>query len=172
MQKKQMIILIVLIIVSILLLIVIAYGMFYQSNVVLKETENTQSTSEGVESMDNQSEIKINLIVNNKTFSGTLNNNQTTQELIQHFPMILDMSDLNLNEKYNYLDYKLTTNSSRPSKINVGDIKLYGDNCLVIFYESFFNSYSYTDLGRVDDVDDFISELGKDTVTIKFELAI
>lgn len=169
MQKKQMIILIVLIIVSILL---IAYGMFYQSNVVLKETENTQSTSEGVESMDNQSEIKINLIVNNKTFSGTLNNNQTTQELIQHFPMILDMSDLNSNEKYNYLDYKLTTNSSRPSKINVGDIKLYGDNCLVIFYESFFNSYSYTDLGRVDDVDDFISELGKDTVTIKFELAI
>ena len=37
--------------------------------------------------MNNQNEnIKINLTVNNKTFSATLENNETTRELTQCFP--------------------------------------------------------------------------------------
>ena len=122
--------------------------------------------------MNNQNEeIKINLTINNKTFSATLENNVTTRELISMFPMTLNMSELNSNEKYNYLDTDLTTNSSRQSKINVGDIKLYGSNCLVVFYESFNTSYSYTNLGTVDDVDSFVSELGNGSVTITFDVA-
>ena len=119
----------------------------------------------------NQEEIKVNLIVNNKSFSATLINNDTVNELIQNFPLTLNMSDLNSNEKYNYLDFILTTNSSRPNRINAGDIKLYGNDCLVIFYESFSTPYSYTDLGTVDDVDGFLSELGSGNVTITFEVA-
>ena len=122
--------------------------------------------------MNNQNEeIKINLTINNKTFSATLENNVTTRELISMFPMTLNMSELNSNEKYNYLDTDLTTNSSKQSKINVGDIKLYGSNCLVVFYESFNTSYSYTNLGTVDDVDSFVSELGNGSVTITFDVA-
>ena len=122
--------------------------------------------------MNNQNEeIKINLTINNKTFSATLENNVTTRELISMFPMTLNMSELNSNEKYNYLDTDLTTNSSRQSRINAGDIKLYGSNCLVVFYESFNTSYSYTNLGTVDDVDSFISELGNGSVTITFDVA-
>ena len=122
--------------------------------------------------MNNQNEeIKINLTLNNKTFSATLENNVTTRELISMFPMTLNMSELNSNEKYNYLDTDLTTNSSRQSRINAGDIKLYGSNCLVVFYESFNTSYSYTNLGTVDDVDIFVSELGNGSVTITFDVA-
>lgn len=144
-----------------------------ENNTQTSETNNNQvNVSEGSENVNNQSEeIKINLIVNNKTFTATLNNNETTRELIAMFPMTLNMSDLHSNEKYNYLDSSFTTNSSRPSRINAGDIKLYGNNCLVVFYESFSNSYSYTDLGRVDDVDAFVSELGSGSVDIRFELA-
>lgn len=116
-------------------------------------------------------EIKINLIINNKTFTATLENNQTVQELIQNFPMTLNMSDLHSNEKYNYLSSSLTTNSNIPSMINAGDIKLYGNNCLVVFYDNFRNSYSYTNLGRVDNVDEFVTELGSGNVNIRFELA-
>ena len=124
------------------------------------------------DNMDNQNEnIKINLIVNNKTFSATLENNETTRELTAMLPLTLDMSDLNSNEKYNYLDTNLTTNGSRVNRINAGDIKLFGSNCLVIFYESFNTSYSYTNLGRVDNANDFVSELGSGSVTITFELA-
>lgn len=133
-------------------------------------TENTNIINEEMNTMNNE-EIKINLIVNNKTFTATLENNQTVQELIQNFPMALNMSDLHSNEKYNYLNSSLTTNSSVPRMINAGDIKLYGNNCLVVFYDDFRNSYSYTNLGKVDNVDDFIAELGSGSVNIRFELA-
>ncbi len=140
------------------------------------QSENTSNSEENIDeesdNMNNQNEeIKINLIVNNKTFSATLENNQTTRELVQMFPMTLNMSDLHSNEKYNYLNSSFTTNSSRPSRINAGDIKLYGNDCLVVFYESFSNSYSYTDLGKVDNVNDFVKELGNGSVSITFELA-
>ena len=48
---------------------------------------------------------------------------------------------------------------------------MYGSNCLVVFYESFNTSYSYTNLGTVDDVDSFVSELGNGSVTITFDIA-
>ena len=87
------------------------------------------------------------------------------------FPMTLHMNALNANEKYHYLDSSLVTNSSNPRRINAGDIKLYGNSCLVIFYDSFNNSYDYTDLGKVDNVNEFVAELGGGNVTITFELA-
>lgn len=122
--------------------------------------------------MNNQNEeIKINLTVNNKIFSATLENNETTKELVSMFPMTLNMSELNSNEKYNYLDTDLTTNASRQSRINAGDIKLFGSNCLVVFYESFNTSYSYTNLGKVDDANGFVKELGNGSVTITFDVA-
>ena len=142
------------------------------SNEIVQETNDNieENINEGSENMNNKNEtIKINLIVNNKNFGATLNNNETTRQLVQMFPITLNMSDLHSNEKYNYLDSSLTTNSSRPSRINSGDIKLYGNNCLVVFYKSFSNSYDYTDLGKVDDVDGFISELGSGSVDIRFE---
>ena len=132
-------------------------------------TENTNIINEEVDTMNNE-EIKINLIVNNKTFTATLENNETTRALTSMFPMTLNMSDLHSNEKYNYLNSSLTTNSSIPRMINAGDIKLYGNNCLVVFYDDFKNSYSYTNLGKVDNVDDFIAELGSGSVNIRFEL--
>ncbi len=143
-----------------------------QNNLENPIINNEENLMEGSENMNNQSEdIKINLIVNDKTFTATLNRNQTVNELISMFPMTLHMSDLHANEKYNYLSSSLTTNSNTPGRINAGDIKLFGNDCLVVFYDSFSTSYSYTDLGRVDDVEGFISELGRGDVTITFELA-
>ena len=122
--------------------------------------------------MNKQNEtIKMNLTVNNKTFSATLDNNATTRELVSMFPLTLNMSDLNSNEKYNYLDTNLTTNESRVSRINAGDIKLFGSSCLVVFYKSFNTSYSYTNLGKVDNANDFVNELERGSVDITFELA-
>lgn len=143
-----------------------------QNNLENPIINNEENLMEGSENMNNQSEdIKINLIVNDKTFTATLNRNQTVNELISMFPMTLHMSDLHANEKYNYLSSTLTTNSSMPGRIYAGDIKLFGNDCLVVFYDSFSTSYSYTDLGRVDDVEGFVSELGRGDVTITFELA-
>ena len=148
-----------------------------QANRNTVDLNNTSNNNEinnnliGDNNMNNQNEeIKISLVVNNRNFSATLENNETTNELINMFPLTLNMSDLNSNEKYNYLETSLTTNSTNPRRINAGDIKLYGDNCLVVFYESFNTSYSYTNLGKIDNVNDFVSELGSGDVTITFDL--
>lgn len=195
MKSKKIIALIVFVIVLIILAVLITFSMsnsdkeenlkeintsnLKESNMIendnmekTSETNNEQAiSSEGSENMNSQSEeIKVNLIVNNKTFTATLNNNETTRELVSMFPMTLNMSDLHSNEKYNYLDTNLPTNSNRSNRINAGDIKLFGSDCLVVFYESFSNVYSYTDLGKVDDVDAFVSELGRGSINIRFEL--
>ena len=64
----------------------------------------------------------------------------------------VSMSDLNSNEKYAYLDNSLPTNTYSPKHIEAGDIMLFGDNCLVIFYKSFNTSYSYTKIGHIDNL--------------------
>ena len=79
-------------------------------------------------------------------------------------PVEFNMSELNGNEKYVYMPSSLPTNSSNPKHINAGDVMLYGDNCLVIFYKSFDTSYSYTRIGHIDNLND----LGNGSVTVKF----
>ena len=62
------------------------------------------------------------------------------------------------NEKYVYLDNSLPTNSSNPKRINAGDVMLYGNNCLVIFYKSFDTSYSYTKIGHINNLENLDNE--------------
>lgn len=167
MQKP---IIVICIFVIIIILVVVTFSI-YNSKENLNYI-NMHDTNYDSNILNNQNEnIKINLTVNNKTFCATLENNETTRKLTQMFPMTIQMSDLNSNEKYNYLDTNLTTNASRVSRINAGDIKLFGSNCLVVFYESFNTSYSYTNLGRVDNANDFVNELGRGSVDVTFELA-
>ncbi len=78
------------------------------------------------------------------------------------------MSELNGNEKYYYLPDSLPRNSSAPSRINAGDIMLYGNDCIVIFYESFSTSYSYTPIGKIDDPDGLAAALGNADVQAAF----
>jgi len=84
------------------------------------------------------------------------------------FPLTLDMSDLNGNEKHAELPRALPTDESRPGTIRNGDLMLYGTDTLVVFYLTFKSSYSYTRLGRVDDPDDLAELLGRGTVGIGF----
>ena len=41
---------------------------------------------------------------------------------------------------------------------------LYGDNCLVVFYESFDTEYSYTKIGHIEG----LLEMGDGEVVVKF----
>ena len=47
---------------------------------------------------------------------------------------------------------------------------LYGDNCLVLFYESFSTSYSYTPIGYVENPDGLAVVLGSGDVQITFRM--
>ena len=106
------------------------------------------------ESMTN----KMKLIIDNNEYEIKLENNQTVLDLINMLPLNLNMKELNGNEKYVYLNDSLETNSYNPKHIEAGDVMLYGNNCLVIFYKSFDTSFSYTKIGHIDNLPDLGSE--------------
>ncbi|MDE7229775.1 MAG: hypothetical protein K2N56_04780 [Oscillospiraceae bacterium] len=112
--------------------------------------------------------LNITITANGRKFSATLYDNETAKAFKALLPLTLDMSELNGNEKYYYLSDSLPTNSSRPSRINTGDIMLYGSSCLVIFYESFSTSYSYTPIGKIDDPAGLAAALGSGNVQVTF----
>ena len=87
---------------------------------------------------------------------------------MKKLPMTINMSELNGNEKYYYFSDSLPTDAKKPSKINTGDIMLYGDDCLVLFYKSFSTVYSYTPLGTIDDPAELATALGNGDVQVTF----
>lgn len=120
-------------------------------------------------SLEEKIDININVIIGDYRFSATLENNDAAKNFLDMLPLEINMKDLNGNEKYYYLDNGLPTDSYNPNNINVGDIMLYGNNCLVLFYENFKTSYSYTKLGSIDNLVGLKEILGKDNVTVRFE---
>jgi hypothetical protein len=47
---------------------------------------------------------------------------------------------------------------------------MYGSSTLVLFYKGFSTSYSYTKIGKIDDVAGLISALGTGDVTVIYEV--
>ena len=115
------------------------------------------------ESDEEVSNIKVS--ISDKTYNINLESNKTTEEFLKLLPQEFKMNELNGNEKYVYMSNFLTTNSYYPKHIEKGDVMLYGNDCLVIFYKSFDTSYSYTKIGHIDNLDD----LGNGSITVKFE---
>jgi hypothetical protein len=115
--------------------------------------------------------LKISITAGNKIFPALLYDNETTQALIAQFPMTVDMTELNGNEKYYYLPKKLPVDKAiRPDQIRAGDIMLYSGYSIVFFYKTFSTSYSYVRLGQIDDSSNLASALGPGNVTVTFSL--
>lgn len=112
---------------------------------------------------DSMKEVMIT--INNKEYELELDDNETVKDFLRLLPLSISMSELNGNEKYIYLDQSLSTNPTNPKNITQGDVMLFGDNCLVIFYKSFETSYSYTKIGHINDLDD----LGKEEVMVEIK---
>jgi len=131
-----------------------------------QDTQTHQQENNNYE-LNNSNEVveSMKAIINGKEYKIDLEDNETANSFVGLLPQELNMRELNGNEKYIYLDTKLPTNSSNPKRINVGDVMLYGDNCLVIFYKSFDTSYSYTKIGHIDN----LPNLGNDSISVKFE---
>lgn len=112
----------------------------------------------------------MQIVVGEKQFSVTLEDNETVMALTEMLPLTLDMSELNGNEKYYYLDTALPSAPEKVDPINAGDIMLYGDSCIVVFYKSFDTSYRYTKIGHIEDTSELSDILGTGGVTVTFEM--
>lgn len=112
---------------------------------------------------------RIAIIVGGKHFSATLYDNAAAKTFAGRFPLTLSMSELNGNEKYADLETGLPASPINPGVIQTGDLMLYNGGCLVLFYESFSTSYSYTPLGRVENPQGLAEALGRGSAAVTFQ---
>ena len=132
--------------------------------------DNNISASENIVNESNnmkESSLKINITIKDQTFTATLEDNDTAREFAKLLPLDLIMEDLNDNEKYYYyLNTSLPSNPADVDMIYTGDIMLYGNDCLVLFYDTFKTNYVYTRIGRIDNPNDLKHAVGSGNISV------
>lgn len=119
-----------------------------------KDTQNNSSaivtTLPDVEPMQTGDENiqNVNIQVGSENFTVILYDNASSQAMLEQMPLTLFMSELNGNEKYYHLP-----------------------DSLVLFYESFSISYSYTKLGYIEDASGLVDALGSGSIQVTFSVA-
>ena len=111
----------------------------------------------------------INIKIGDKTFTAKLYDNETAKAFAEMLPITLDMNELHGNEKYYNLQNTLPTDNSDIGEIQNGDIMLYGNNCIVLFYDSFSTNYSYTKIGHIENPTELAETVGNGNITITFD---
>lgn len=129
----------------------------------IKEENITDNNQEEIVIGNETNDMKI--FINDKNYQIHMEDNDAVKYLYSLLPIEIKMNELNGNEKYAYLDESFPTHSYAPKKIEKGDVMLFGDNCLVIFYKSFNTNYTYTKLGHIDDLDD----IGNSSIVLRLE---
>lgn len=135
-------------------------------------TYSVMSTQPEVTTGEQKEEKKANgmqITIGEQHFTVTVESNDTVKALTAMLPLRIDMSELNGNEKYCYIDTALPSAPEKVGHINEGDIMLYGDSCIVVFYKSFDTSYTYTRIGHIDDTSGLSDALGTGSVIVTFE---
>lgn len=127
--------------------------------------------NEGQIEEEEQMEEKMIVEIGSSSFTATLAENEAAQAFAAHLqdePLTVSMSDYAGFEKVGALDFSLPADDVQTTTQS-GDIVLYQGNQIVVFYGT--NSWSYTKLGKIDDLRGWQDALGKDEVNITFSLA-
>lgn len=130
------------------------------------QQDNTDTKEQGMETPNTDGFM---ITIDGQEFHVITEDHETVDALMEQFPMTLTMDDLHGNEKYYYLDQSLPTSIENVRTIQAGDIMLFQDDCLVLFYESFSTTYSYTRIGHVENVDQFVQVVGSGSIQATFQ---
>src|SRR5580765_4998359 len=133
-----------------------------------RDAPMTTVTHDAVEASVTQERNHMWMTIGERRFSVTLTDTDAARAFLARLPLTLDMAELNGNEKYADLPQALPVDASRPGTIRSGDLMLYGSKTVVIFYETFRSSYSYTPLGRVDEPEGLGKALGRQNSRVLF----
>ena len=136
--------------------------LFIQSSTIVMANE--------IEQKEINRNNKIKVIIGTKVFVATLFENETAKEFKKILPITLNMRDLNKNEKYFHFSKNFSMDKFSPKMINSGDLMLWNDNSLVLFYETFSTNYQYTKVGKIDNPNMLAQTLGSDDIKITFDL--
>lgn len=142
------------------------------SAITESKTDNTEPTETGsTEKTEETTKMKMIVKIGGASFTATLEDNAAAHELaemMKNSPVVIDMSDYSGFEKVGPLGRSLTA-ENRQTTTHAGDIVLYNGNQIVMFYGS--NSWSYTRIGKIDDLTGWEEALGSGDITAEFSLA-
>ncbi len=134
------------------------------------------NTRQGAEPAQNETgreentEMNMKVQVGSSTFTAALEDNEAAAALVEMMrrePVTIEMRDYSGFEKVGSLGTSLPSDNTQTTT-HAGDIVLYQGNQVVIFYGS--NSWSYTRLGRIDDLSGWEEALGSGDVTVTFSV--
>lgn len=137
---------------------------------VTTETSSVTGETQITEGNEEAETMKMNVQVGGRTFTATLEDNRAVDalvEMMENAPVTIEMNDYAGFEKVGSLGQSLPASNSQTTT-QPGDIVLYQGNQIVIFYGT--NSWSYTRLGRIDDLTGWEDALGSGDVTVTFSL--
>lgn len=120
--------------------------------------------------LEEDTEEKMTLQIGDSSFTATMEQNAAADafaDMMREAPVVIQMSDYSGFEKVGSLGTTLPASDSQTTT-QPGDIVLYNGNQIVVFYGS--NTWSYTRLGRVDDLSGWEDALGSDEATVTFSL--
>ncbi len=112
--------------------------------------------------------MNIKVTVNGKEFAAEIYDSKAGKAFCAMLPLSFEMEELNGNEKCRYLSKKLPASPEAVGRIECGDIMLFGPSCLVVFYDSFDTTYSYTRIGRILNPEGLKKAAGKWDAEISF----
>lgn len=133
-------------------------------------TTTTEVPTDNEKGDDTDMDGKMKVQIGSYTFTATLEDNAAVGELVEMMkqaPVVLNLDDYSGFEKVGPLGKSLTR-SDKQTTTEKGDIVLYSGSNIVIFYGS--NSWSYTRLGKIDDLTDWDKALGSGSVTVTFSI--
>ena len=148
-----------------------------QSQIALEESivsqnSSTPSTSDAGETEENSSmtENVFYITIGGSCFAATFADNAgaaALKELLADGPVTIEMEDYGSFEKVGAFGQPLPTENVQTTT-QAGDIVLYQGNQIVLFYGS--NSWSYTRLGKVEDLTGWQEALGSGGITAVLSL--
>lgn len=133
-----------------------------ESQIVPEETEIPETEEDTAMHMQVQ--------IGENVFTAALEDNAAAAALAEELaqgPLTVQLRDYAGFEKVGALGMRLPADDSRTTT-QAGDIVLYQGDQVVLFYGS--NNWSYTRLGRVENLDGWADALGSGDVTVTFSL--
>lgn len=129
-----------------------------------------EGLTDGQDAEISEEDTEMNVQIGTENFTATLEDNEAVAafaEMMKEEPVVIQMSDYSGFEKVGSLGTSLPASNSQITT-QAGDIVLYNNSQIVIFYGS--NSWSYTRLGRIDDMTGWEEALGSGDVTVTFSI--
>lgn len=141
-----------------------------RTNMQSANETSSEASQENVQQFSAATAVVIT--VGQQDFLAKFYENEVSEHLMSQMPFTVTMSDLNNNEKY----YRFSENlpemtTERPEIIHEGEIMSWNSHTLVLFYQTFTNSYGgYNRIGVIEDPTGLKEVLGAEDVEVIFSL--